>query len=312
MPVWSIALIAVCGVAALLIFFCLYLYRFAFVRNRKMFMNRNSDMPHVDASVIREAQEWFRSQPFEQVKIRAEDGIPLHGHYLETPSAGNKAVILAHGYSGQGEDMAILARIYKEMGYAVLMPDNRGHGGSGGRYIGFGWKDRKDYVRWIDYLIKRKGDDVQIVLHGVSMGGGTVLMTGGEPLPPQVKCIISDCAYSSLKGILSYQLKKLFRLPSFPFIPLTSLICKLSSGYFFGEASVVRQLGRNSKPVLLIHGGEDTFVPTSMVNELYDAIRSAKERLIVPKAQNGNSLLIDPEGYRNAIARFTGRYVTDG
>ncbi|MBN2980822.1 alpha/beta hydrolase [Cohnella algarum] len=314
MPAWAIALVVLGVVMALIVSTCLYLYRFAFGRNRKTFMQKDPNVPQLDPSIVKQAQDWFGKQPFERVEIGAEDGITLRGHYLEAEDGGavNKAVVLAHGYSGRGEDMTVFAHFYRELGYTVLMPDNRGHGSSGGRHIGFGWPDRKDYVRWIRYLVDREGKDVRILLHGVSMGGGTVLMTSGEPLPEQVKGIVSDCAYSSLKGILTYQLKQMFRLPAFPFIPLTSLICKLRAGFFFGEASVVRQVRKNSRPILLIHGGRDAFVPPSMADELYEAIRSPKERLIVAKAQHGNSLLIDPEGYRKAVAEFAKRCIDDG
>ncbi|MDW7650471.1 MAG: alpha/beta hydrolase [Bacillota bacterium] len=73
--------------------------------------------------------------------------------------------------------MAGYARFYlEERGYNVLLPDNRGHGESQGHYIGFGRHDRLDCLQWVDEIISRNGEDSVIVLHGVSMGGATVLM----------------------------------------------------------------------------------------------------------------------------------------
>lgn len=77
------------------------------------------------------------------------------------------------------------------------MPDARGHGRSEGDYIGFGWDERKDYLQWIDRVIKNDPAS-EIVLHGVSMGGATVMMTSGEKLPENVKAFIEDCGYSSV------------------------------------------------------------------------------------------------------------------
>lgn len=307
---WAIAGIFAAIVVAALLSVSLYMYRLAIHRSRKSFMGSDPNLPKVDEKLVREVADWFRAQPFEEVAIRSDDGLMLKGHYLEADRPTDRAVILAHGYSGQGADMAAFARFYNEHGFRVLMPDNRGHGRSDGHYIGFGWHDRMDYVRWIDYMVERIGQQAQIVLHGVSMGGGIVLMTSGEPLPPQVKCIVSDCAYSSVKAILKYQLKAMFKLPSFPLLPLTSLVCKCRAGYFFGEGSAVRQLRNNKLPVLLIHGDSDTFVPTSMAAELFEAIRGPKEQLIVPGAQHGTSFVTDRQRYESAVLEFVGRYLT--
>lgn len=111
------------------------------------------------------------------------------------------------------------------------MPDARGHGKSEGDYIGFGWDERKDYLQWINRIIK-KDPQSEIVLHGVSMGAATVMMTSGEKLPDNVKAFVEDCGYSSVKGELGYQLKEMFNLPAFPLIPVTSLVTKVRAGYF--------------------------------------------------------------------------------
>ncbi|MBB6733099.1 alpha/beta fold hydrolase [Cohnella sp. CBP 2801] len=307
-----IVLVGAAAFAAQIVLFSFSLYRLAIQRNRKPFLATDPNMPKVEDERIRQIGEWFRSQPFEPVEIASEEGLKLRGQYLEPEEPSDRAIVLAHGYSGKGEDMAYFAKEYKERGFRVLMPDNRGHGQSEGAYIGFGWHDRRDYAAWIDYLIRRIGPQAQIVLHGVSMGGATVLMTAGEPLPEQVKCVISDCAYSSAVGILAYQLRQMFRLPPFPLLPLTSMICKLRAGFFFGEASAVRQLRQSRLPILLIHGGDDTYVPTAMAAEIYDAIPGDKERLIVPGAQHGMSILTDPEAYWETVMGFLRKYLNHG
>ncbi|RYG71153.1 hypothetical protein EU245_14955 [Lentibacillus lipolyticus] len=55
-----------------------------------------------------------------------------------------------------------------------------------------------------------------IILHGKSMGAVTVLMASGEELPDEVKGIVADSGYSTVKAELAHQLKHLYQLPSFP------------------------------------------------------------------------------------------------
>ncbi len=280
-------------------------YDLAIARRERGFLANDpelAELPALDTT-------WITAQPLEALALTSHDGLRLRGYYLAAPRPTPNLVILAHGYGGQAQkDMGGFARLYHEQfGYHVFMPDARGHGASAGNVIGFGWLERRDYVDWIAELRHRLGDELRIVLHGVSMGGATVLMTSGEALPPQVRAIIADCAYTSVRAELTYQLRRLYRLPAFPLVPVTSLICKLRAGYFFGEASALAQVRRSRLPTLFIHGEADEFVPTAMVYPLHEACAADKALFLVPGAGHGMAYTVDPEGYTAQIAAFLGR-----
>ena len=96
---------------------------------------------------------------------------------LKTKNFPIKLFICVHGFTGSGKkDFASLARTYYLNGYNVLLVDNRRHGQSEGKYVGFGVLDRLDLRNWVKYVINRFGSNVQIFLHGISMGAATVLM----------------------------------------------------------------------------------------------------------------------------------------
>ncbi|GAS80935.1 alpha/beta hydrolase [Paenibacillus amylolyticus] len=286
----------------------LYFFKTAIRRTPKTFLVDNPNlMPEPDNEIISSAADlkWLDAQPAEEISIQSHDGLKLHGTWLSSNSGSDQTVILAHGYSGKGREMAGFARFYgKKHGYNVLMPDDRGHGQSEGDIIGFGWLDRKDYVQWTNWVLEKVGTQGEIVLHGISMGGATVLMTGGEALPIQVKAIVSDCAYTSVEEELTFQLKQLYKLPAFPFIPVTSLISRWKAGYSFKEASALKQLAKVNVPVLFIHGEADTFVPTEMVYRLYEACPTEKELLTVPRAGHGTAFQVDRTGYEAVVESF--------
>ncbi len=266
-----------------------------------------------EANILNELKGavWVENQQYEKWLITSYDGLQLFGYYIPAAQPTSNTVILAHGYASRGKDMGIYAEFfYDKLGYNVLLPDARGHGMSEGDYIGFGWPERKDYLIWIEKVIDRVGEDSHIALFGVSMGGATVMMVSGEELPIQVKAIIEDCGYSSASEELTYQLRKLYHLPSFPFIPLTSLITDIRAGYNFYEASAVKQVEKSKLPILFIHGGNDTFVPTEMVYKVFNACKSDKEMLIVEGAGHGLSYTIDPSTYEMKISHFLDRYMS--
>jgi uncharacterized protein len=310
MLILKVALLIIIILLVLSIVVSLYLYDVSIKVEKKAFFEDNSDEEKLKEEPWAVDNRWLRSENLEEVWINSHDGLKLCGYYLKSKKSTNKVAILVHGYTSEGRNNGGFAKLYYEkLGYNILTPDDRGHGQSEGKYVGFGWHDRLDYLRWIDYIIKRVGQDCEIVIHGVSMGGGIVLMLSGEELPSNLKCIISDCSYTSAKAELSYQIKEMYKLPSIPFIPLTSMMCKLRAGYYFSEASALKQVEKATKPILFIHGEEDTFVPTKMVYELFNACSSSKELLIVPKAGHAQAYYVDKEAYEKTVSNFVNKYV---
>ena len=267
----------------------------------------SDEIPEVPAS----DPPWIARQTFEVLRIRSHDGLWLQGYYLAAPRPTNRVAIVAHGYRGNAlRDMGEWAQLYHDrLGYNVLLPDARAHGASEGRYIGFGWLERKDMLRWIGLMVDRHGADAAIVLHGLSMGAATVMMTAGEELPSQVRCVIEDCGYTSVIDELSHQLRQMYHLPPFPLMPLASRICRLRAGYTFEEASALDQLRRASTPVLFIHGGADSFVPTGMVYRLHEACAAPKALLVVPDAGHAMAIFDAPERYARTVEAFVARWL---
>lgn len=286
----------------------MYFYNYAVVPSEKDFLA--GDTPGTDVESDKPEEKWFKDESNREYwDLTSEDGLKLKAIYLPAEEKTDKNVIMAHGYMGTAETMASFAKMYHDWGYNVLVPDARGHGESEGDYIGFGWPERKDYVKWIDKLINENGKNAQITLYGISMGGATVMMTSGEQLPKNVKAIVEDCGYSTVNGELSYQLKDMFNLPSFPLVPVTSSMTKIRAGYFFGEASSIAQLEKNKTPILFIHGDADKFVPFEMLAEVYDATDAPKEKFVVKGAEHAQAYNVDPKAYKDKVNSFLTEYV---
>ncbi|MGG5358429.1 MULTISPECIES: alpha/beta hydrolase [unclassified Enterococcus] len=286
-----------------------YFYNYAVVPSKKDFLENDTPGTHQEANSSEEKQ-WFTNEKNRSYWTQtSDDQLKLSAIYLPAEKETHQTAIVAHGYMGNAETMSSYAKMFHDMGYNVLVPDARGHGKSEGDYIGFGWHERKDYVRWIDQVLAKNGSSEKIVLYGVSMGAATVMMTSGEKLPTNVKAIIEDCGYSSVTDELTYQLGDMFNLPAFPLIPMTSLITKLKAGYFFGEADAVKQLHKNKTPMLFIHGDADTFVPFSMLEKVYNATDAPKEKYVVHGAEHAKAFRADEKKYKETVQNFLEKYV---
>ncbi|MFA1822302.1 alpha/beta hydrolase [Virgibacillus oceani] len=249
-----------------------------------------------DQALLEEVNNWFESQEKELIEMTSYDDLNLVSQFIENDADDQRAVILVHGFRNTGEDMGKLARLYYDRGFDILLPDARGHGESEGDYIGYGWHDRLDVVDWVNLLMKEYGAE-EIILHGNSMGAATVLMTSGEDLPDEVKGIVADSGYTTVKDELAHQLQHIYGLPAFPLLEITSVITQIRAGYTLGGASAIDQVKDNTLPLFLIHGGDDDLVPTDMAYEIHDAAGGEKELWIVPDA-----------GHTDAMDNITGEF----
>lgn len=287
----------------------IYLYKLAVDRTNKECLRNFFDLSY-EESILKnnsdaQLENWIANAKSQEIFIRSFDNLNLYGLVISQDS--DKWVIIVHGYNGYGLQMADTAKKFYDAGFNILLPDCRGHGKSEGNYIGMGWHDRLDILKWIQFILKNN-PGAKIILYGLSMGAATVLMASGENLPKNIKCIIEDCAYTSVIDEFSYHYDKIFGLPRFPFLNITDYICKKKAGYKLSEASCVNQLRKCKTPVLFIHGEKDNFVPTSMVYKLYENANCPKEIFIMPKAGHGISSLIDQKTYWQKVFDFTNKY----
>lgn len=240
--------------------------------------------------------------------ITSSDNLKLHSYQIKNEASSDKWVITVHGYTSEGINMSSYAKKYYDNGYNVLIPDLRAHGLSEGDYIGMGWDDRLDIISWINYILN-EDPNAEIILHGVSMGAATVLMTSGEEIPSNVKAIVADCGYTSVWDEFAYQLDDLFSLPEFPILNVSSIVAKIRAGYFLGEASSIDQVKKSKTPILYIHGDQDDFVPYYMMEELYNATSSEKEMLTIKGAEHAKASEVDPETYWTSVNNFINKYI---
>ncbi|WP_439425193.1 alpha/beta hydrolase [Oenococcus alcoholitolerans] len=296
------------GIIIIYLAVCTFFFSFAEVRNSHNGLDytRSDVFSRRQLPYLREFQQRY-AQAGSNVHTHS-DGLRLDAYYLPAARPTDKTVIIVHGYRHNKTGMKSYAGLFSQMGYNTLTVDNRAHGRSQGNFIGYGWLDKDDLKKWIDYLIKRN-PRVQIVPFGISMGAATVTMLSGDKLPVNVKAIIEDSGYTSVSDELDYQAGQMFHVSGTFFLPTVSLISKVVAGYSYYQASSVKQLAKNTRPMLFIHGGADKFVPTKMVNSLYKADRNSKKQLyIFPGSAHVHSFADHTRAYRQRISDFLNLY----
>lgn len=254
--------------------------------------------PHAD--LIQRSNKWLLDHGAKDVWTESEDGLKLHGLWVEAEEAVGTAV-LVHGYhSTKLVDFGGSMAYFHRQGLNLLLVDQRSHGESEGRYVTFGVKESRDMLCWLRYL-ERELWNGPVILSGLSMGASTVMFMADEELPSNVKGLLVDCGFTSPAAILAKVFKDVTHIPSVPWIWAAELFARVFAGFSLWEKSSISSLRRNRLPILMAHGKADDFVPCTMTEEAYEACEGDKMLHLVEGAGHGLSFLKDKEGYAAAV-----------
>lgn len=299
---------------------CFYIFSYTIFKNSFCRRRQDGDVynnldnqacgpwgPHIP--YIKEKIKEYLDLKLEDIYIKSNDGLKLHANFYPADKPTNKVVISVHGYMGyRFQDAAIINPFLHEEGYNVLYIDLRGHGESEGNYVTFGVMDHLDLIQWINYIDNRFNHDCSIILHGVSMGGNTVLRTCNKQLPPTVKCIIDDCGFTSAWEEICHVCRTNLHLPSFPAVNMLGQIVKSKAKFSIKDESTEKCVNETKLPICFIHGEQDNFVPTIMSKKNYEACQSEKELHLFPNASHALSYLLNEEEYRKIVMAFIHKY----
>ena len=306
---WKVFGIITAAIIALLvlvlIFICRKMFDLALVRGGKVTLGDGFEKQLADFK-----DEWqagkalYESLAKEDVFMESFDGLKLHGVLLRNGD-GKKLIIEVHGFrsSPQHDFIAAFPYFYNK-GYSILMIDMRAHGESEGTYITYGVHERCDLRDWVYFAMEKLGTDIEIVLHGISMGASTVLMTSALDLPENVRGIIADSGYTSPYDIFVRVLEHSFHAKPFPILPITQIMAEHKANFGFKDASTLDALEENTIPVIFVHGEDDDFVPIEMSEANYNACKAEKRFVRVKGALHACGYVVDKAGCERALDEF--------
>ena len=237
--------------------------------------------------------------PHEELNVETADGLKLVGWFFD---AGSKnTLIIVHGYNSQGwtDGVALACRAY-EHGYNVLISDNRGCGVSEGEYVTFGVRESEDTARWAEFINERIPNG-NIALQGTSLGGATVCMCSALDIP-NLKAIVSDCAYTSMRFEFEYMHKLFIHCVFKHTLNSAERIAKKELGFDFTNGSPIECVAKAKYPMMFVHGKADTFIPCSEAEKLYAVCPTEKQLLLVDDCGHGGSQLARDEYFKPIFA----------
>lgn len=247
-----------------------------------------------------------------RIELESDFDYKLIGHLFMQDEDVKKFMVVVHGVTCSKEYGKDYIALFLKMGYNVIAMDSRHHGESGGNDISYGYYERYDLKKVVNYIKDTYGEDICIGIHGVSMGAGITLMYAGS-VEDGADFYIVDCPYSDFYKEASYRLQYDFKYaPKFSrkfIVDIGDMAIRLRSGFSLKEVRPIDHIHKISSPVMFINTKEDKYIPPEMSQELYDMKEDKKHIYWVETGGHSKAYEEDPEKYQQEIETFIATYV---
>lgn len=238
--------------------------------------------------------DWYKHSNLKHITLNSFEGYKLDAVLAENHD-NHKYVILAHDYDTDRFALLQQAYMFDKLGFNILMIDLRGWGDSEGEYTSLGFKESLDILAWVKYLLDND-HFAEIGLYGVGLGGASVLLAGQHLKPSQVKFIISDCAYQSIKNYIENAFN------AKPYMQVITRRIKSVLGFELEDGNILKAAEKIDIPTLFIHGDKDTVVSVQDTLSLYEVCNAKKELLILEDSEHGYNCY--REGFKDCLQNF--------
>lgn len=232
--------------------------------------------------------------------VEGTNGYLLHAQLLKNPNPGTKYVILSHGYTDNRVGSLKYASMYLDLGFHCIIYDLRGHGENEPTFTTYGILEGSDLNCLIKDTKERYPDLTVLGLHGESLGAATTITS--LKYGPDVDFVVSDCGFSDLENVLREGYRNA-HMPAF-LVDLADLGARLRYHYSIKAMRPIDSLGENEIPVLFIHGGDDSFILPKNSEDMANRTRGYSEFHTIQNAGHAESVLTDPDAYREYVAGF--------
>ena len=246
---------------------------------------------------LREIQQLSHSA----VSITSRDGLELSGIYYPCENGCGVTVVCVHGYTSHAErEWAFPGLFYHSLGYNVLIPYQRAHGPSEGKYISFGALEYVDVMDWVKMVNEMNPDD-KIIIHGLSMGGGIVLDLASREMM-NVRCLISDAPSVSIERFFRNVISDVFKSGQDKIFE--HVLRRFQKEFHANAADFDRTktVTGGKYPLLLSAGSNENM--DDILRTIKDNNPARTEIIILPGCNHGNGMYKQTEMYQAAIREF--------
>ena len=240
----------------------------------------------------------------ETLSIQVADSIVLKGYRIQSSTEETKGImILIHGIGGCKEHFLGLAGNLANNGIASIVFDGRAHGESGGKYCTYGYYEKQDISKIVDF-IKKKNLILPVGIWGNSLGGAIAIQALEHD--KRIEFGVIESTFTELDQIVYDYQKKICKGVGVRFITNAALqeagkIAKFNPD----EVKPIRSIANIQQPIFIAHGDNDENINYTYGEQLYkNAASQQKEFVLVKDAGHFDVYAKGGKNYENKLMTF--------
>ncbi|TGL39717.1 alpha/beta hydrolase [Leptospira perdikensis] len=238
--------------------------------------------------------------------VRFQNGsLRLRGWYFKNPKKKKCGVVLLHGHTRTRYGILKYAPLFWKRGCSLFAYDARHHGESAGEYGTYGFYEKHDLERAIEFFSEISTvPEEQIGIFGASFGAATALQYAEGR--NDYAFVIADSPFMDMRSIVEKRAADLYSPLVLFLSPIALSIAELRADFLVDEVSPKRAAKFISQPVLLIHSKFDEITPSFHSEEIFQNLRSNHKQLFVTDwgASHCKSIDLRYEEYESIVNTF--------
>lgn len=240
---------------------------------------------------------------YELINIPVEDNIHLHTWIIRATENVRGTLIYLHGVGDCKIAGLPFTKFFSEHGYDIVLYDSRRHGESSGKYCTYGYYEKYDLIKVIDYLIKNnKLRNEKIGSFGTSMGAAVALQTAA--IDKRILAVVAENSFSTLRKIFDDYQKRMTKIP-FHYLRNFVIIRSESIANFKArEVSPLESVKKIKIPLLFVCSKNDKHINHQYTLKLFEAADTKKELYIIENATHVDAWEVGGIDYHRKILDF--------
>ncbi len=213
-------------------------------------------------------------------------GARLHALWVAGPTPAAPLLLYLHGARRNVDSSEWRIRHMRELGFAVLAIDYRGFGRSSDTLPSEASVDADARTAWAWLATRHPGR--QRFVFGHSLGGAIAIRLATE---------VDDGAGLIVEGTFT-SIADVFQTFRWGWLPVTALITQ--------RFDSIQRIAAVKVPVLVVHGDNDSMIPSALGRRLYEAATARKRFVLVEGGTHYSTNGVGQAQYREALRELFG------